>query len=636
MPTNTTHQAKPARRRAAVNRVFLLACLTVTSLSVLILAVLLSAVFFQGTRSLFGFQFLIVPTTENVTSITLNEQRRRVEFRYADGAPEAPDDGIAFVLAPIAANLDNATIQRDGPKAFLDLPSSDQRILVGNDGNAFQRISTVGGFDPGQITRFITGSASNQPSETGFFYPLVGSIWLLVVCAAVAIPLGVGTAIFLEEYRPKSRPIRILHAIVQTNIRNLAGVPSIVYGLIGLTVFARVFGLFGSPGQFTEFEAITTNDGQQIIGNVVEDRAQRTYEITTDFFGSIQFATDDLPLQTPLNLGESTPVTGSIDLDENFRFVITTDQLGTLTLDAALATDLDQDALFEDPFQPRDITDGRLTFVGAGELIVQTPDRGIVTIDKANIDDPRLQRDGYLVRNHRYTLRHGANVTIEAPGNTESLTLDTRRTINGDAVRLDGGNISLIDRTPEGPTTWTFTTDAVESYRPTRRVQIGDEDSLFFVTLPLGTSVLAGGLTLMLVILPVVIIASQESLRSVPNSLREGSLALGSTRLQMVFRMTLPAAVPGILTGSILSMSRAIGEAAPILIIGGAGFVTFAPHNLTSEFAAMPLQIYSWTAMANREFRLVAASGIIVLLAVLFVFNATAVIIRQKLQKPLS
>jgi phosphate transport system permease protein len=165
--------------------------------------------------------------------------------------------------------------------------------------------------------------------------------------------------------------------------------------------------------------------------------------------------------------------------------------------------------------------------------------------------------------------------------------------------------------------------------------EFGSPDSFWYIRLPFGGCVLTGGLTLMIVVLPIVIIASQEALRAVPDSLREGALAAGATRWQMVWCMTLPAALPGIMTGIILSMSRAIGEAAPLLVVGGFLFVTFTPRNLMDDFAAMPLQIYNWASRPQAEFYRVAASGIIVLLAVLLTFNALAVVIRQRFQKPL-
>ena len=249
--------------------------------------------------------------------------------------------------------------------------------------------------------KFITSFASRKPSEAGILAPLMGSVWVCAICGLVALPLGIGTAIFLEE----------------TNIMNLAGVPSIVYGILGLTAFARMFGAFGTTSE--------------------------------------------------------------------------------------------------------------------------------------------------------------------------------------DAMNF------------------------------------GDSESLLFLRIPFGSTVLAGGLTLMLVILPVVIISTQEALRSVPSSLRSGAFALGATRWQTVWAITLPAAIPGIMTGAILSMSRAIGESAPLLVIGGLLLVFNTPQNLMSDFAILPLQIYNWAGRPQDSFHALAASAIIVQLAVLLVFNGFAVFVRQKLQKPL-
>ncbi|MHC4082603.1 MAG: PstA family ABC transporter permease [Planctomycetota bacterium] len=261
---------------------------------------------------------------------------------------------------------------------------------------------------------FLTSYASRKPEKAGLKAALWGSIWICTVCGLVALPLGVGTALYLEEFAPKNR----LTGFIRLNISNLAGVPSIVYGILGLTAFVQMWLLLGNP-----------ND----------------------------------------------PV-----------------------------------------------------------------------------------------------------------------------------------------------------------------VTIGDREDWYYLQLPFGRGVLAGGLTLMLVILPIVIVAAQEALRAVPDSLREAALATGATRWQMVRRITLPAAIPTIMTGSILAMSRAIGEAAPILVITGIVFIRFTPVNIMDEFTAMPLQIYDWASRPQADFHAVAAAGIIVLLTVLLAFNAVAVFIRQKLQKPLS
>lgn len=275
---------------------------------------------------------------------------------------------------------------------------------------------------------FFESFPSRNPEDAGIRAALFGSIWICIICASTALPLGVGTAVFLEEFRPTGRIQLLIHKFIELNIRNLAGVPSIVYGILGLTAFVQLFGLGNPREPFFTFPAVDFSDA---------------------------------------------------------------------------------DAVY----------------------------------------DARAK--------------------------------------------------------------W------------------------YYIQLPFGRSVLAGGLTLMLVVLPIVIIAAQEALRAVPGSLRHGSFALGSTRWQMVRRITLPAAIPGIMTGSILAMSRAIGEAAPILVIAGVIFIRFTPLNLMDDFTALPLQIYDWAGRPNEDFHKVAASGIIALLAVLLSFNLLAVLIRQKFQKPL-
>lgn len=156
---------------------------------------------------------------------------------------------------------------------------------------------------------------------------------------------------------------------------------------------------------------------------------------------------------------------------------------------------------------------------------------------------------------------------------------------------------------------------------------------LFVRTMMLDRSVLAGSLTLSLVILPIIILASQEALRSVPDSIRHASYALGATRWQTVWRQVLPASLPGIMTGVILALSRALGEAAPLVVIGAVAYVPFAPSGPMDGFTAMPLQIYNWAGRPQADFHHVAAAGIIVLLTVLIVINTIAVVIRSRYAK---
>jgi phosphate transport system permease protein len=145
--------------------------------------------------------------------------------------------------------------------------------------------------------------------------------------------------------------------------------------------------------------------------------------------------------------------------------------------------------------------------------------------------------------------------------------------------------------------------------------------------------VVGGALALALLILPVVIIATREALRAVPQELRQGSLALGSTGLQTVWRITLPSAVPGIATGTILALSRALGEAAPLLLLGALTFISFDPNGLLSGFTTMPIQIYGWTSAPQEEFHRLAAAASILLVVILLAMNALAIIIRNRYQR---
>ena len=148
-----------------------------------------------------------------------------------------------------------------------------------------------------------------------------------------------------------------------------------------------------------------------------------------------------------------------------------------------------------------------------------------------------------------------------------------------------------------------------------------------------GRSILAGSATLALLILPVIIIAAQEAIKAVPPSIRFGAYALGATRWQVVSKQVLPMAFPGIMTGTILALSRAIGETAPLIVIGAVGYVAFLPEGPLDEFTVMPIQIYDWISRPQAEFHELAASGIVVLLIVLLTMNAVAILLRNRFQK---
>ena len=362
--------------------------------------------------------------------------------------------------------------------------------------------------------RFLTSPASKLAPETSGIAPaLLGTVWLCVVCAVLTLPVGVATAVLLEEFKPhgirlvgggvlkryflKLIDYRRWHGFLQLNITNLAGVPSVVYGIIGMTAFVSMFRVFGDIGP---------------------DKPP-AFEIGVTYYHQY------------LTLG-------------NEVLLVEAESPGA-------------------PAPPPESLAGKSVINGAGQPVV---------------------------------------ARVVAPG-----------------------EIAGVDPAERNRT---LSTEAQVGSFPRR--------SWYYMRVPFGRSVLAGALTLMLVVLPIVIISSQEALRAVPDSLREGAFGMGATRWQVVRNITLPASVPGIMTGSILAMSRAIGEAAPILLISGIVRTRFAPSGLMDDFSVMPVQIYNWAKQPEPVYRELAASGIIVLMLVLLLFNAAAVVIRQRLQKPLT
>jgi phosphate transport system permease protein len=150
-----------------------------------------------------------------------------------------------------------------------------------------------------------------------------------------------------------------------------------------------------------------------------------------------------------------------------------------------------------------------------------------------------------------------------------------------------------------------------------------------------GRTVLSAGLTLALLVLPVVIINAREAIRAVPDSLRQAGFGLGATRWQVVWAHVLPSALPGILTGAILAMSRAIGETAPLVVVGASTFIALDPDGPFSKFTTLPAQIYQWTSRPQAEFHHIAAAAIVVLMVMLLSLNALAITLRNRFGKQL-
>ncbi|MEM6980501.1 MAG: ABC transporter permease subunit [Planctomycetota bacterium] len=333
------------------------------------------------------------------------------------------------------------------------------------------------------------------PETAGMGPAIVGSVGILGICALAALPLGIGTAIFLEEFKPTNQALRAMHGFIQLNIANLAGVPSIVYGLLGLSLFVFMFNIFGQI-------RVNESNGVELMG------VKRYYQLLT------------------LAGGGHTVLIPQTDASQT-----------TLTVTGPL----------------------------------QGVDRGGNPID----------------------------VAVWQPG------------------------------TPKP-------TDPAVRQRTVKLGRVGGEyaeTGWNYFRVPFGRSFLAAGLTLSLVILPVVIIASQESLRSVAPSLREASYGLGATTWQTVRNVSLPAALPGILTGSILAMSRAIGEAAPVLVVLGATVAkNSGPEHLMDNVVTMPVLIFNWAGRQQATYQELAAAAIIVLLVVLLLMNSVAIFLRQRMR----
>lgn len=359
-----------------------------------------------------------------------------------------------------------------------------------------------------------------EPERSGMWPAIVGTLFICGVCALSSLPLGIGTAVFLEEFKPVKPELRRLriwiplgdafwdrvaqliykslsgfHQFIQLNISNLAGVPSIVYGLLGLSVFVYMFNAFG---QIRVNEA----SGWELMG------VEHYYQV--------------------LSL-----------------------QRGQVVL-----------------------------------IPKQKGDEKTITIDQPM---PGVLPNGQPVQ-----------LEVWRPGTPKPTDPETlRRTVRQGAK---GGLYS--------------------------------KQKWYYFRLPLGRSFLAAGMTLALVILPIVIIASQEALRSVPPSMREASLGLGATTWQTARDVCLPAAIPGIMTGSILAMGRAIGEAAPLLVILGATIAkNSGPENLMDDAVTMPVLIYNWAGRQQEAYQELAAAAIIVLLVVLLMMNSLAIYLRQRLRQ---
>lgn len=401
--------------------------------------------------------------------------------------------------------------------------------------------------------KFLQSPMSSVPSQAGIRTALLGSLLMMLIVIHISLPLGVGAALYLEEYAKDNIFARLpeymeaflakiplipnfvkkviiglsnFNAIIELNVRNLAGVPSIIYGMLGLVIFVRVLAPVTSGVAFG-FNVEVPSD-ERISGLITE-----AVDIEFEF-------------------NEASEITGIA-----FNDYVTYQQTETL---------LD---VFRHYGTPSLMNTGDLTQIEAEQKIAETLGIQIVSeISSEALDYTEIQ-SGYV--NFAETSLSAEQFSLLA----QQLTRITSFTING-------------------------------------------------------RTILSAALTLSLLILPIIIINAQEALRAVPYSLREASYGLGATKWQTIWRTVLPASVPGIMTGTILAISRAIGETAPLIVVGASTFLLTDPSGPFSKFTVLPIQIFTWTSRPQGEFQFIAAAAIIVLLSLVVGLNAIAILVRNK------
>ena len=450
------------------------------------------------------------------------EQQAGLLARYADpGAlrnlvlEEVVEQKViaSFTLSETIFNFAAVKAKIEGP--ILEEYKRSERL---DDAKA-----TVIRFHSWLDSEFLATPMSSTPALAGVRTALIGSIGLMVVVVLVALPIGVGAAIYLEEYAHHG----FVNRLIETNVRNLAGVPSIIYGMLGLAIFVRALAPFTSGMIFHHNVDVPT------IEAVIE-------RIAPAFDGEIGF--DGLALSSDSEQVDA-PTLGRI-VDTFLHFATP-----SLTMGGNSAV--------------VDMANALAEALGIAVDVAET---------RADEGHDIEVRGTY----YRFDVAEGARINDEA---------------------YDQLLASLI---------------RINSFAPN------------------GRTLVSAGLTLVLLILPIIIINAQEAIRAVPYTIREASYGLGATRWQTIWKQVLPAALPGIMTGTILSVSRAVGETAPLIVVGAATFLVTDPTSPFSQFTALPIQIYQWTARPQGQFADIAAAAIIVLLALMLTLNAAAIFLRNR------
>ena len=419
----------------------------------------------------------------------------------------------SFTLFDTIFNFEAIKAEIEGPK--LDEYKKKQRL---DDA----RVSVIR-FHSWLDGEFLATSMSSTPALAGVRTALVGSLGLMIVVVLVALPIGVGAAIYLEEYAEDG----FVNRMIETNVRNLAGVPSIIYGMLGLAIFVRALAPFSSGMIFHfNFDVPTVESVVERIAAVFDDEISFDGQNLASDSDLIDVSTAQNVIKTFLHFGTpSLTMHGNSDIQE---------------LSESLAEAL------------------------------------------------------------------GIAVDVLAVGADEQFDIEVRGSyFRFDVAEDTGFPDALFDKLMANLA-------RINSFAPN------------------GRTLVSAGMTLALLILPIIIINAQEAIRAVPYTIREASYGLGATRWQTIWNQILPAALPGIMTGTILSVSRALGETAPLIVVGAATFLLTDPTSPFSQFTAMPIQIFQWTARPQGQFGNIAAAAIIVLLVMMLALNATAIVLRNR------
>jgi ABC-type phosphate transport system permease subunit len=368
---------------------------------------------------------------------------------------------------------------------------------------------------------FISSSVSSSATTTGLRTAILGSFFIMLVTIPVSLIIGVSAAIYLEEYAGD----HWFNRVIEINIRTLAGIPSVIYGMLGLAVFAQ---------------ALSVLTGGYLFGQNLPDQ-------------------NELQVTAYIREAVGLPALSAAD--------------GTLLVESLGRSASETEAI--------------------GLMVAQIPADALSEPEAAN-----LIRAFYSLRRPQF------------------FSLNDFSTPS--AERIDELIAGALDPDDLAPDQLALLRDRMRTY------------GTFNIN---GRTVVSAGLTLALLILPVIIVSSQEAVRAVPNSIREASYGLGATKWQTVYRQVLPVALPSVLTGVILAVSRAVGETAPLLVVGASTFIGIDPNGPFSKFTVVPIQIYQWTSRPEQEFRNVAAAAIIILLLVMLTMNAFAIYARNRLSR---